>query len=184
MTVIVVLVVVLGVVITARLRGSSSDDKLAAATAPEKGTPKPGGSSTTDAMLKETKSTLFGGATPTVVSAKAAPAKAPKSTVGDLDQWKLPSDRDDSKQTSGGSLALSAPPSFMPDPPKPSRAEGREPRPFDSPVAKEHEPRPLDPPASKAMADASPLRGVGNDVRLVAPGNETPTRSAGPGRQA
>jgi len=125
-TVIVVLLIVFGIAVGMRLRGSSASDKLAATNAAS-GQQTPDSASKTDALLKGTDAKLFSSNLPTVVSAKAAAAQPPRSPAGDSDQWKLASDRAEPKRTNSGSSTPNTPPSFMPDPLKSSAADRREP---------------------------------------------------------
>ena len=164
-TVIALLLVVLGGVAAWRMMGAGSDDKLASA--PEAGKDKPAGESKTETMLKDTKSKLFGRNTATVVPAKSASSRPPKAGGDDLDQWKMASDRDSAKRAGSGDAAMSSPPSFMPDSPKP-------------PHANHHERYSMDPPTGqdRDANDMKPLRDVDNDVRLVTPGDEPLARSA------
>jgi nucleoid-associated protein YgaU len=145
-------------------------------------------------MLEETKAKCFGGRSPTVVAAKAASAQPPKTTVGDGDQWKLASEREESKPAHGGNSMPSAPPpSFMPDPPKSTRAPQAEPHAFAppaatdrqpqafAPAARDREPRLLDTPAAKALADARPLGGVDSRMQPVMPRDENVRAVSGQG---
>ncbi len=183
-TVIVVLLIALGAAVAYRLKGLGAANTFASAAASESEAEKLKGPSTTDALLQETKAKYFGSHAATLVSAKAAPAQPPKTTGGEGDPWKLASDRYESKTAQNGSSMPSAPPSFMPDPPKPSHAEQAdraEPRAFAPPTAKDQPPRLLDAP--KALADAKPLRGVdGSRVQRVGPGDEgvRPVSGQGP----
>ena len=138
-TVIALLLIVFGVVVVVRLRGSNADDKPAVAADREDGRERARHEGKTEAMFKENRSKPFGGGVPpTVVPAKATSAKPPKTTAGDLDQWKLASDRGEAKR-SGGGPSPSTPPPFMPEPPKPPQPE-------------RHERHALDPPAASGYA--------------------------------
>ncbi len=181
-TVIVVLLIVLGVAVGVRLKGLSGGNTVASVAESPGGADKLNGSSTTDALLQETKSKYFSGSSPTVVSAKAASVQPPKPTPADADPWKLTSDRDDSKRAAGGRSLPSTPPSFMPDPPTSSRADRTEPRAFAPPAAKEREPRVLDAPVAKALADAKPLRRMDGGLQPVGRDDEgiRPVSGQGP----
>ena len=110
------------------------------------------------------------GAPPTIVSAKAASSKPPKSAVNDLDQWKFASDHGDSKRprkSEGPSLDV------LPTPPKPPHSESNDPFALDRPRAKN---------GMKTAESPSPLRNRDNDVRLVMPDDvdgSRPARRAG-----
>ena len=122
-TVIALLLIVFGVVVAVRLRGSERGRQTGCQRPTEEGgREKAGHEGKMEAMFKENRSKPFGGGVPpTVVSAKATSAKPPRTLAGDLDQWKVATDRGEAKR-SGGGPSPGTPPPFMPDPPKPPQA--------------------------------------------------------------
>ena len=152
-TVIALLLIVFGVVVAVRLTRIELGRQAGAAADREErpGESRPTRARRTRCSRRIDRSRLAAAVPPTVVPAKAASAKPPKTTAGDLDQWKLASDRGEAKR-SGGGPSPGTPPPFMPDPPKPPHAE-------------RHERYALDPPAAQAVTE--PLHRW-NDVRLVA----------------
>jgi len=130
-----ILLVVFGVVVAMRLMGSGEESKPIAAE-PGPGPHKPLMDPKNELMLKDTRPKSFG-APPTLVSAKASSDKPPKSASIDLDRWKTSSDRHESKHASSGNTPMSAPPTFMPDPPKPPRAESRDRYAMDPPPSRD-----------------------------------------------
>jgi nucleoid-associated protein YgaU len=180
-TVIAVLLIVFGAVVAVRLSGSSSDGNLAAAPDRDGGREKAHHEVKTEAILKDHPPRFSGsGAPPTMVPAKTASAGLPKTAAGDLDQWKLASDRGSAKRI-GGNTPLNAPPSLMPDPPKPPRADPPKP-----PYADLHAPVVLDPPPLRREPSRydNPSRSAWRDGSSYSAGAERSTPAAPVGQYA
>ncbi len=150
-----ILLVVFGVVVAMRLMGSGEEPKPIAAE-PGPGTHKPLLDPKNEPMLKDTRPRSFG-SPPTLVSAKASSDKPPKSASIDLDRWKTSSDRHESKRTLSGNAPMSAPPTFMPDPPKPPRTDSQDRYAMDPPS-----PRDL---GKNGIPGDEPLRGSRAEIR-------------------
>ena len=118
MTVILLLLIVFGVVLVMRLTRSNPDEQLASAAERDAGKHKPAGSADGDSLFRDLKPKPHSGGVPTVVPAKAAPIKPPKTFDSDLDKWKLASDKTEPKRRGSHDLAPSLPPPTLPDPPK------------------------------------------------------------------
>jgi nucleoid-associated protein YgaU len=168
-TVIILLAIVLGVVVVMRLRGPSPDDKAIAAADRDDGRRKSGHEEKKEMTFRETRSAPFGSTSHTVVPASSSPSGPPKTTISDLDRWKVTSDRGERKRADSAP-SPSAPPSFMPDPPKPQ------------PERRQHHERPAaDPPtsgyASVEIAPAPELPRYGENPRHSHPSAPAPSSS-------
>lgn len=159
--VITLLLVGLGAAITWRLMRSTPDDSVASVPPPPEGGKEKPHDNKIDPMFKENRMKPFGaGVPPTVVPVKESLSKPPKSSVGDLDQWKFASDHGESrrpKKTDGPSLDGSA---LVPPAPKPPRSESADPFAVDHSKRKD---------GFKAAEGSSPLRNRDGDVRLMMP---------------
>lgn len=132
-TVIALLAIILGVVVVLRLRGSTADDKPAVAVDREGDKERAGHAGKAELTFREARSKSFGGgATATIVPAKAVSAKPPRPAA-DSDPWKVASDRSDARR-SGADASPGMPSPLMPEPPKP-RAERRQRYTVDPPPA-------------------------------------------------
>jgi nucleoid-associated protein YgaU len=156
--VLLVLLIVFGTVVTRRLMGEAPDEVASTAVEKEKEREKDKlfGEAQNELFGREHKSRLFGGAgQATVVPAKAASTKPPRTSPGDHDRWKLPADKPDAKRTGDNGPARSSP-SFMPEPPKP-------------PAADPYERYASDPPAVRNLGRPAHEEESANDLRLVSP---------------
>lgn len=163
-TVIAVLLIVFGVVVAMRVKGSSTNDQLASTSDREGDKDDPGGKGKAGAMLKDIRTKPFARNSATVVAAKAETVKPPITTVGEANRWKLPAGRDESKRKE--STAASASPLFMPEPPKHSHAGRYEEFGMIPPVKKD-----------KDIDDEKKPRELEGGARLVAPAGDTSARS-------
>ena len=131
-TVIVVLLIAFGAAVAIRLKGLSTENKVASAAGSPSGSEKLKRPEHHGRLAKEAKAKYFGSPSPTLVAAKAAPAEPPRTAVGDVDQWKLAPEPERSKPARAATRCRAPPPSFMPDPPKTSHADQAEPHAFAS----------------------------------------------------
>ncbi len=168
-SVIAVLLVILGVALTMRLKGSNADDQVAVADEPEQSLRHEDAPSTTEAMLKDTASKHFSHpSAPIIVPAAAASGKPPKSLDISVDQWKRTSERAEAKHANS---VPTTPPPFMPTPPAPPKSDRYERYTSDQPKHKdkaevkvladqETDAKPLvaddSPPATKKKSAARP----------------------------
>ena len=158
MLVILVLLAGLATTIVVRFRGSSAPDTVAAATDTGKA------ASTTPAPKSDPfqgyKSKSSSSSSPTIVPAKAASTKPPKTIGSDLDKWKMPANKPQSKSLARSSSSSDLPP-LPPDPPK--AAENR------------YDRYGLDATEGSAMTPAAkPLRSSTSDAHLLAPEMSVP----------
>ena len=150
-----ILLVVFGVVVAMRLMGSDGEPKPIAGE-PGAGPHKPALDPKNELMLKDNRPKSFGNP-PTVVSAKGLSAKPPKSASIDMDRWKTTSDRHESKRSLSGNAPMSAPPTFMPEPPKPSRTDSQDRYAMDPPSPRDMH--------KAGMPGDDPLRGSKAEIR-------------------